>query len=94
MLSHPGASLDIWGHISTSCFGTDAWSARVRDGSAGLAARFWLDAVTKLPLRREIFGAGTVSQVVTALPGAAAPGFWQRMARGLHRIASWINPLR
>jgi sigma-E factor negative regulatory protein RseB len=35
----------------------------------------------------------TVSQVVAALPGASAPGFWQRMARGLHRIVSWINPL-
>ena len=36
----------------------------------------------------------TVGQVVAALPGASAPGFWQRMARGLHRIISWINPLR
>jgi sigma-E factor negative regulatory protein RseB len=36
----------------------------------------------------------TVSQVVAALPGTSAPGFWQRMARGLHRIVSWINPLR
>lgn len=36
----------------------------------------------------------TVSQVVAALPGTSAPGFWQRMARGLHRIFSWINPLR
>jgi len=36
----------------------------------------------------------TVSQVVAALPGTATLGFWQRMARGLHRIASWINPLR
>jgi sigma-E factor negative regulatory protein RseB len=36
----------------------------------------------------------TVSQVVAALPGSTAPGFWQRMARGLRRIASWINPLR
>jgi sigma-E factor negative regulatory protein RseB len=34
----------------------------------------------------------TVSQVVAALPGAGAPGFWPRMARGLHRIVSWINP--
>jgi sigma-E factor negative regulatory protein RseB len=36
----------------------------------------------------------TVSQVVAALPDASAPGFWLRMARGLHRIFSWINPLR
>lgn len=36
----------------------------------------------------------TVSQVVATLPGTSAPGFWQRMARGLHRIVSWINPLR
>jgi sigma-E factor negative regulatory protein RseB len=35
----------------------------------------------------------TVSQVVAALPGVSTPGFWQRMARGLHRIFSWINPL-
>ena len=36
----------------------------------------------------------TVSRVVAALPSTSAPGFWQRMARGLHRIVSWINPLR
>ncbi len=36
----------------------------------------------------------TVSQVVAALPGTTRLGFWQRMARGLHRLASWINPLR
>ena len=36
----------------------------------------------------------TVSQVVAALQGTSAPGFWQRMARGLHRIVSWVNPLR
>jgi len=36
----------------------------------------------------------TVSQVMAALPGGTTPGFWQRIARGLHRIASWINPLR
>jgi sigma-E factor negative regulatory protein RseB len=35
----------------------------------------------------------TVSQVVAALPGGSAPGFWLRMARGVHRIFSWINPL-
>jgi sigma-E factor negative regulatory protein RseB len=35
----------------------------------------------------------TVSQVAAALPGASPPGFWVRMARGLHRIFSWINPL-
>jgi sigma-E factor negative regulatory protein RseB len=36
----------------------------------------------------------TVSQVVAALPGNAAPGFWQRIAHGLSRLASWANPLR
>jgi sigma-E factor negative regulatory protein RseB len=36
----------------------------------------------------------TVSQVVAALPGATRLGFWPRMARGLRRLASWINPLR
>jgi sigma-E factor negative regulatory protein RseB len=35
----------------------------------------------------------TVGQVVAALPAGAAPGFWQRMAHGLHRLASWANPL-
>jgi sigma-E factor negative regulatory protein RseB len=34
-----------------------------------------------------------VSQVAAALPGPSAPGFWQRMAHGLHRLVSWINPL-
>jgi sigma-E factor negative regulatory protein RseB len=36
----------------------------------------------------------TVSQVVAALPDTTAPGFWQRIGRGLHRIVSWMNPLR
>ena len=36
----------------------------------------------------------TVSLVVAALPSTSAQGFWQRMVRGLHRIVSWINPLR
>ncbi len=36
----------------------------------------------------------TLSQVVAALPGATRLGFWPRMARGLRRLASWINPLR
>jgi hypothetical protein len=46
----------------------------------------------------EVAGTGAclrlLREAATALPGIAAPGFWQRMARGLHRIASWINPLR
>jgi sigma-E factor negative regulatory protein RseB len=37
---------------------------------------------------------GTVSQVVATLTGAPRLGFWPRMARGLHRLVSWINPLR
>ena len=36
----------------------------------------------------------TVSQVVVALPDGSQPGFWKRMAHGLHRLASWANPLR
>jgi sigma-E factor negative regulatory protein RseB len=36
----------------------------------------------------------TVSQVVAALPDTSSPGFWHRIGRGLHRIVSWINPLR
>ena len=37
--------------------------------------------------------AGTVAAAVAGLPHAAPPGFWDRMGRGLHRIASWANPL-
>jgi len=37
----------------------------------------------------------TVGQVVTTMPGAArAPGFWERIGHGLHRLVSWLNPLR
>jgi len=37
----------------------------------------------------------TVGQVVSTMPGAPRPpGFWQRMAHGLHRLVSWLNPLR
>jgi hypothetical protein len=35
----------------------------------------------------------TVSQVVTAMPSTTRPGFWGRMARGFHRLASWLNPV-
>jgi hypothetical protein len=35
----------------------------------------------------------TVSQVVAAMPSTARPGFWGRMARGFHRLASWLNPV-
>jgi sigma-E factor negative regulatory protein RseB len=34
----------------------------------------------------------TVSQIVTALPHDARIGFWERMARGFRRLASWANP--
>jgi sigma-E factor negative regulatory protein RseB len=37
--------------------------------------------------------AQTVSQVVAALPGNTPPGFWQRIGHGLHRLASWSDPL-
>jgi sigma-E factor negative regulatory protein RseB len=36
----------------------------------------------------------TVGQVVAALPGNAALGFWQRIGHGMQRLASWANPLR
>jgi sigma-E factor negative regulatory protein RseB len=35
----------------------------------------------------------TVSQVVAAMPSTTRPGFWGRMARGFHRLASWLNPV-
>jgi sigma-E factor negative regulatory protein RseB len=34
-----------------------------------------------------------VSQVVATMPNQARPGFWQRMATGFRRLASWLNPL-
>jgi sigma-E factor negative regulatory protein RseB len=34
-----------------------------------------------------------VSQVVAAMPNSTRPGFWDRMAVGFRRLASWINPL-
>jgi sigma-E factor negative regulatory protein RseB len=37
--------------------------------------------------------ATTVSQVVAAMPSTTRPGFWGRMGRGFHRLASWLNPL-
>jgi sigma-E factor negative regulatory protein RseB len=37
--------------------------------------------------------AATVRQVVVAVPAVSPPGFWQRMGHGLHRLASWANPL-
>jgi sigma-E factor negative regulatory protein RseB len=37
----------------------------------------------------------TVGQVVSTMPGTARPpGFWQRIGHGLHRLVSWLNPLR
>jgi MucB/RseB N-terminal domain len=36
----------------------------------------------------------TVDQVIAALPAGSQPGFWRRMAHGLRRMASWVNPLR
>lgn len=38
--------------------------------------------------------ADTVGEVVASLPAGSPPGFWQRMGHGLHRLASWANPLR
>jgi hypothetical protein len=30
---------------------------------------------------------------VAAMPGTGRPGFWDRMATGFRRLASWLNPL-
>jgi len=38
--------------------------------------------------------AETVDQVIDALPHEAGPGFWHRIAHGLRRLASWVNPFR
>jgi hypothetical protein len=35
-----------------------------------------------------------VDQVIDALPHEAGPGFWHRIAHGLRRLASWVNPFR
>jgi sigma-E factor negative regulatory protein RseB len=37
--------------------------------------------------------AAVVSQVVAAMPNPTRPGFWERMAVGFRRLASWLNPL-
>jgi hypothetical protein len=34
----------------------------------------------------------TVDQAVSALPHSRKAGFFGRMDRGLHRLASWLNP--
>jgi sigma-E factor negative regulatory protein RseB len=36
----------------------------------------------------------TVDQAVSALPHSRKAGFFGRMDRGLHRLASWLNPFR
>lgn len=38
--------------------------------------------------------AQTVDEVVSGLPHAGKAGFFGRMDRGLHRLASWLNPFR
>jgi sigma-E factor negative regulatory protein RseB len=38
--------------------------------------------------------ASLVDQAVMRLPQDSSTGFWQRMGRGLRRIASWANPFR
>jgi sigma-E factor negative regulatory protein RseB len=57
-----------------------------RPGGHGLAARFWLDAATKLPLRREIFTSGShlISEdsFVSLQLGAAALGAMPDPAAG------------
>ena len=36
----------------------------------------------------------TIDAVVGSLPHDGPTGFWKRMSRGLHRLASWCNPFR
>jgi sigma-E factor negative regulatory protein RseB len=36
--------------------------------------------------------AQTVDNVIRVLPHDKPPGFWERMARGFGRLASWVNP--
>ena len=36
----------------------------------------------------------TLDKAVHTLPYNAPPGFWGRLSRGLHRLASWANPFR
>ncbi|MGV9303543.1 sigma-E factor regulatory protein RseB domain-containing protein [Nonomuraea sp. NPDC003727] len=36
--------------------------------------------------------ADVVEAAVRGLPHEAEPGFWQRFARGAHRVLSWVNP--
>lgn len=38
--------------------------------------------------------AQTVDEAVSALPHTGKAGFFGRMDRGLHRLASWLNPFR
>lgn len=38
--------------------------------------------------------ASTVSEVIAAMPHDDRPGFWHRISRGMHRLASWANPFR
>jgi sigma-E factor negative regulatory protein RseB len=38
--------------------------------------------------------ADTVDAVVGVLPHDKPAGFWQRMSRGMVRLASWVNPFR
>ena len=35
-----------------------------------------------------------LDNAVHTLPYNAPPGFWGRLSRGLHRLASWVNPFR
>jgi hypothetical protein len=67
-----------------SVAGRPALIVEVRRPGGGLAAQFWLDAATKLPLRRDMFGAGahminedafTVLELgASGLDGMPAPG--------------------
>jgi sigma-E factor negative regulatory protein RseB len=38
--------------------------------------------------------ATTVREVVAVMPHDDRPGFWRRISRGMHRLASWANPFR
>jgi sigma-E factor negative regulatory protein RseB len=81
-LGHPAPG---WRRITVS--GQTIYSVNPQERSfTWSAGGFVYTLVADAPLE-------TVSQVAAALPGPSAPGFWQRIAHGLHRLVSWLNPI-
>jgi sigma-E factor negative regulatory protein RseB len=67
-------------------------------GDDGLAARFWLDCTTKLPLRRQLFGTGTQPVSEDDLTGLrlGLPASASRLANGQAQAATlrpWADRL-